>query len=89
MSAAVALGAALTCYRCLAERCMLMNEGRALLRQIEREVLAEGREFMRKRMAEKLAELDRRDGGLFPPGAGEPGAQAADETEGADAQRAD
>ena len=68
---------------------MLMSKGRALLRKIEQEVQAEGREFMRKRMVEKLAELDRRDGGLFPPGAGETGAQAADETEGADAQRTD
>ena len=68
---------------------MLMSKGRALLRQIEQEVLAEGREFMRKRMAEKLAELDRRDGGLFPPQATETGARDLEETEVDDAQRTD
>jgi hypothetical protein len=68
---------------------MLMSKGRALLRKIEQEVQAEGREFMRKRMAEKLAELDRRDGGLFPPRAAETGARESAEVETADAQRTD
>ena len=68
---------------------MLMKKGRALLRQIEQEVLAEGQEFMRKRMEEKLAELTRQQGGLFFPEAAETGAQAPDETESADPERAD
>ena len=66
-----------------------MEKGRALLRQIEREVLAEGQEFMRRRMEEKLAELARPDGGPFPPGAAQTGAQAHDEAESPDAERTD
>lgn len=37
------------------------------LREIEMEVLAEGREWTRKRLEEKLQEEADRHGGVFPP----------------------
>lgn len=37
------------------------------LREIEMEVLAEGREWTRKRLEEKLQEEADRQGGVFPP----------------------
>jgi len=37
------------------------------LREIELEVEAEGREWMRQRLEEKLQQEANRDGGVFPP----------------------
>jgi len=37
------------------------------LREIEMEVMAEGREWMRQRLQEKLQEEVNRRGGVFPP----------------------
>jgi hypothetical protein len=37
------------------------------LREIELEVEAEGREWMRQRLEEKLQREAERDGGIFPP----------------------
>ncbi len=37
------------------------------LREIELEVLAEGREWMRRRLEEKLQQEAERDGRVFPP----------------------
>jgi hypothetical protein len=37
------------------------------LREIEEEVLTEGREWMRQRLAQKLQEEANRHGGVFPP----------------------
>jgi len=37
------------------------------LREIENEILAEGREWTRKRLEEKLQEEADRHGGVFPP----------------------
>lgn len=37
------------------------------LMEIEQEVLAEGREWMRQRLEEKLQEEAERDGRVFPP----------------------
>jgi len=37
------------------------------LREMEEEVLAEGREWMRQRLQEKLQEQANRHGGVFPP----------------------
>jgi hypothetical protein len=37
------------------------------LREIEEEVLAEGREWMRQRLQEKLQKEANRHGGVFPP----------------------
>ena len=39
----------------------------SLLHQMEREVLAEGQEWMKKRMQERLQELADRDGEVSPP----------------------
>ena len=37
------------------------------LREIEEEVMAEGREWMRQRLEQKLQEQADRHGGVFPP----------------------
>ena len=42
------------------------NEGRTL-REIELEVLEEGREWMRRRLEQRLQEEADRRGGVFPP----------------------
>lgn len=39
----------------------------SLLHQIEKEVLAEGREWMQKRMQERLQALAEQDGEISPP----------------------
>lgn len=44
-----------------------LNEGPRSLGEIEQEVLAEGREWTRQRLAEKLQEEAARHGGVFPP----------------------
>ena len=41
--------------------------GRRSLREIEMEVLAEGQEWTRRRLQEKLQEEATREGGVFPP----------------------
>jgi len=41
--------------------------GRRSLREIEMEVLAEGREWTRQRLEQKLQEEATRQGGVFPP----------------------
>ena len=43
------------------------NEAPRSLREIEMEVLAEGREWTRKRLEEKLQQEADRHGGVFPP----------------------
>ncbi len=48
-------------------------QGRALLAEMEREVLAEGQEWMRKRLEEKMRRLAEKEGGIFPPQPGEAG----------------
>lgn len=42
------------------------NRGRSL-REMEMEVLAEGQEWMRQRLEQKLQEEADRQGGVFPP----------------------
>jgi hypothetical protein len=55
------------------------NKGRSL-REIELEVLEEGREWTRRRLEQKLQEEANRQGGVFPPQRekGSPPAKAAD-----------
>ena len=43
------------------------NKARRSLRDIELEVLAEGREWTRRRLEQKLQEEADRQGGVFPP----------------------
>ena len=43
------------------------NEAPRSLREIEMEVLAEGREWTRKRLEERLQQEADRHGGVFPP----------------------
>jgi hypothetical protein len=43
------------------------SSGARSLREIEMEVLAEGREWMRQRLEQKLQEEADRHGGVFPP----------------------
>lgn len=43
------------------------NEAPRGLREIENEVLAEGREWMRRRLEEKLQQEAERQGSVFPP----------------------
>jgi hypothetical protein len=43
------------------------NEAPRGLREIENEVLAEGREWMRRRLEEKLQQEADRQGSVFPP----------------------
>lgn len=43
------------------------SSGARSLREIELEVLAEGREWMRQRLEQKLQEEADRQGGVFPP----------------------
>lgn len=43
------------------------KQGARSLREMEEEVLAEGREWMRKRLEKKLQEEANRQGGVFPP----------------------
>jgi hypothetical protein len=43
------------------------NKARRSLRDIELEVLAEGREWTRRRLEQKLQEEAERQGGVFPP----------------------
>ena len=56
------------------------NKGRSL-REIELEVLEEGREWTRRRLEQKLQEEANRQGGVFPPQRekGSPPAKAIDE----------
>jgi hypothetical protein len=55
------------------------------LREIEQEVMAEGREWTRQRLQQRLQEEANRHGGVFPPErkGGDPSAQPPD----ADAKR--
>ena len=46
------------------------------LREIEEEVLEEGREWMRQRLQQRLQEEADRHGGIFPPQPGAGGASA-------------
>lgn len=57
------------------------NEGRSL-REIELEVLEEGREWTRRRLEQKLQQEADRQGGVFPPQRpkGSPPAKAIDES---------
>ena len=57
------------------------NKGRSL-REIELEVLEEGREWARRRLEQKLQEEANRQGGVFPPQPkkGSPPAKAIDES---------
>jgi hypothetical protein len=57
------------------------NDARRSLRDIEMEVLAEGREWTRQRLETKLQEEADRHGGVFPPKR----KQGAASAEGADA----
>jgi hypothetical protein len=43
------------------------KQGARSLREMEEEVLEEGREWMRKRLEKKLQEEANRHGGVFPP----------------------
>ncbi len=43
------------------------NAGTRSLREIELEVLEEGREWIRQRLEQKLQEEANRQGGVFPP----------------------
>lgn len=43
------------------------KQGTRTLREIEMEVLAEGREWMRRRVEERLQQEAERDGRVFPP----------------------
>jgi hypothetical protein len=43
------------------------SQGRRTLREIELEVLGEGREWMKQRLQEKLQQEAERDGRVFPP----------------------
>ena len=45
----------------------LENEGMGSLREIEMEILAEGREWTRRRLEQRLQEQVNRQGGVFPP----------------------
>ncbi|HTB23123.1 MAG TPA: hypothetical protein VK914_10500 [bacterium] len=47
------------------------------LREMEQEVLAEGREWMRQRLQQRLQEEADRHGGVFPPESKPGGASAA------------
>ncbi len=47
------------------------------LREIEQEVMAEGREWTRKRLQQRLQEEADRQGGVFPPERGEGSASAS------------
>ena len=57
------------------------NERPRSLREIEMEVLEEGREWTRRRLEQKLQEEANRQGGVFPPQRekGSPPAKAIDE----------
>jgi hypothetical protein len=46
---------------------MSEKQRKSRLMEIEEEVLAEGREWMRQRLEEKLQEEAERDGRVFPP----------------------
>ena len=41
--------------------------GRSILAEMEREVLAEGQEWMRKRLEEKMRRLAEKEGEISPP----------------------
>ena len=58
------------------------NAGTRSLREIELEVLEEGREWMRQRLEQKLQEEANRQGGVFPPQQpeGSPPAKAMDKS---------
>jgi hypothetical protein len=58
------------------------NAGTRSLRDMELEVLEEGREWMRQRLEQKLQEEANRRGGVFPPQPAEssPPAKAVDES---------
>ena len=58
------------------------NERPQSLREIEMEVLEEGREWTRRRLEQKLQEEANRQGGVFPPQRqkGSPPAKAIDES---------
>ena len=45
----------------------MIKNSRAALRELEMEVLEEGREWMRQRLEQKLQQETIRQGGVFPP----------------------
>lgn len=57
------------------------------LREIEMEVMAEGREWTRKRLEQRLQEEADRQGGVFPPQPKRDGAPAAASDAAADRSR--
>ena len=59
------------------------------LREIEREVMAEGREWTRKRLQQRLQEEADRHGGVFPPQSAAGGASASASDANADRGRGD
>lgn len=63
------------------------NRGRSL-REIEMEVLAEGQEWMRQRLEQKLQEEADRQGGVFPPEQPKSSAPAKARDDGAQRRRA-
>jgi len=64
-------------------------QGRRTLREIELEVLGEGREWMKQRLQEKLQQEAERDGRVFPPQPTESQASAHRMDDAADRGRAD
>jgi hypothetical protein len=62
---------------------------RQTLREMELEVMAEGREWMRRRLQEKLQQQAEREGRVFPPQPTESPTPADAEDETADGRRGD
>ena len=58
------------------------------LRELEAEVMAEGREWTRQRLEERLQEEAERHGGVFPPQRSSGGASAVPEDAPTDPRRA-
>jgi hypothetical protein len=54
-----------------------MEKKPTLLQQIESEVLAEGQEWMQKRLEQRLEELAEKDGEISPPQRGASGSPTA------------
>ena len=62
---------------------------RSPLAEVEREVLAEGQEWMRRRLEQRLAELARKEGKLSPPEPAADHPSASVQDSGADVRRVD